>query len=86
MEKDLTSAVTDALANFTGEDNIDPNITELVAHRVAKALSAANEGNWREFTMWLESSSTYVQSDLDELALQDYVGELETQLEIWELL
>ena len=83
----LYDAVEEALSNFTG-DSVPPETIELVATRVATALELVAKDGFvgTRFTNLLESSSTYVQTDLDELELNDYVGELENQLEDYGLL
>jgi hypothetical protein len=77
-------ATEHALANFLGTDDIDQNIINLVADCCVQAIEALP--NWSYFNDLLEKSSTYVQTDLNELELADYVGELETQLEDYGLL
>lgn len=82
----VSEAVEVALANFLGEDPTEEQV-ELVAHRVLDALKKLQEGcGYFMFENLVESSSTYVQTDLDELGLADYVGEIETQLEDFYLL
>ena len=77
-------ATEHALANFLGTDDIDQNIINLVADCCVQAVEALP--NWSYFNSLLEKSSSYVQTDLNELELADYVGELETQLEEYGLL
>ena len=74
----LYRAVDHALANFLGTDDVDEGIVELVAHRIAEHWDNRDSGYFEDI---LASTSTYVQCDLDELELADYVGELETQLD-----
>jgi hypothetical protein len=81
-----TQATEHAIANFTGEDDIDPATIELVADLARQAVEAAKGGQWNYFNDLLEKSSTYVQTDLDESSLADYVAELEEQLEDYGLL
>jgi hypothetical protein len=77
----VTDAVEQALANFLGEDPTDDQV-ELVTDRVLTGLRQLADGaSYSVLTTYLESSSTYVQTDLDELEMADYVGVLETQLE-----
>ena len=71
----LTEAVEHALANFLGTDNLDETVIELVSQRVAEHIDSPN------LESFIESSSSYVQVDMDELTLNDYVGEMITQLE-----
>lgn len=78
----LYQAVEHALANFTGEDDIDETIIELVAHRIDEHLERTGDVS----DDVLASTSTYVQTDLDEETLNDYVGELEEQLEAYGIL
>jgi hypothetical protein len=78
------NATEHALANFLGTDDIDQDIINLVADCCVQAVEALP--NWSYFNDLLEKSSTYVQTDLNELEMQDYVGELETQLEEYGLL
>ena len=78
------NATEHALANFLGTDDIDQDIINLVADCARSAVAALP--NWSYFTNLLEKSSTYVQCDLSELEMADYVGELETQLEEYGLL
>ena len=81
------AAVEDALANWIGEDP-DDDMVECVASRVLTALEVlAETGSWgTECDLLVESSSTYVISDLDEKSLADYVGCIEDALEEWGLL
>ena len=78
------NATEHALANFLGTDDIDQNIINLVADCCVQAIEALP--NWSYFNSLLEKSSTYVQCDLNELEMADYVGELEVQLEDYGLL
>jgi hypothetical protein len=78
------SATEHALANFLGTDDIDQDTINLVANCCVQAIEVLP--NWSYFNGLLEKSSTYVQTDLNELELADYVGELETQLEDYGLL
>lgn len=66
------------LANYLGTDDLDEAMIELVADCCRQAVAVLP--NWTYFNDLLEKSSTYVQADLDELELADYVGELEDQL------
>ena len=77
-------ATEHALANFLGTDDIDQTIINLVADCCVQAVDALPY--WSYFNSLLEKSSTYVQTDLNELEMQDYVGELELQLEEYGLL
>ena len=72
-------AAEHALANYLGTDDIDQTIINLVADCCVQAVDALP--NWSYFENLLEKSSTYVLTDMDELELQDYVGELAQQLE-----
>ena len=72
-------AAEHALANYLGTDDIDQDIINLVANCCVQAVDALP--NWSYFENLLEKSSTYVLTDMDELELQDYVGELAQQLE-----
>jgi hypothetical protein len=77
----VTEAVESALANYIGEDPTADQV-ELVADRVMSGIKALrDDSDWSAFETMVESSSTYVQTDLDELGLADYVGEIEAQLE-----
>lgn len=77
-------AAEHALANFLGTDDLDQDMIELVGDCARQAVAALP--NWSYFTNLLEKSSSYVQTDLDEDELRDYVGELEEQLEAYGLL
>ena len=77
-------ATEHALANFLGTDDIDQDIINLVANCCVQAIEALPNSSY--FEALLEKSSTYVQCDLNELEMADYVGELETQLEDYGLL
>ena len=77
-------AAEHSLANFLGTDDIDQNIINLVADCCVQAIAALPD--WSYFNSLLEKSSTYVQCDLTELEMADYVGELEVQLEDYGLL
>jgi len=78
------NAAEHALANFLGTDDIDQDVIELVGDCAYQAVAALP--NWEHFLNTLEKASTYVRADMDELELQDFVGELEDQLEAYELL
>jgi hypothetical protein len=77
-------ATEHALANFLGTDDLDQEVINLVADCARQAVAALPD--WTYFTNLLEKSSTYVQTDLDEGEMRDYVGELEEQLEAYGLL
>jgi hypothetical protein len=77
-------AAEHALANFLGTDDLDQEVINLVADCARQAIAVLP--NWSYFTNLLEKSSSYVQTDLDEGELRDYVGELEEQLEAYGLL
>ena len=80
----LCLAVEHALANFTGSDEpVDGDIVDLVANRICEHWDNRYSSSFIDI---LESTSTYVQCDLSELELNDYAGELETQLEEYGLL
>ena len=77
----VTPAIEHALANWLGEDPTDDQV-ELVTDRVLTGLQKFNAGGgWGALDTYLESSSTYVQTDLDDDGLVDYASELSTQLE-----
>lgn len=73
------AAAEAALANYLGTDDLDEGVVEMVADCMHQAVAALP--NWRYSTSLLEKASTYVQSDLDELELNDFVAECELQLE-----
>jgi len=79
----LCSAVEHSLGNFLGTDDFDQEIIELVAMRIDEHLQkmADNPVLNGYFDDMLASTSTFVQSDMDEDTLNDYVGELVEQLE-----
>ena len=68
-----------ALANWLGIDDINEETVELVADCCHQACAALP--NWRSYQSQLEKASHYVQTDMDEMELNDFVAELETQLE-----
>jgi hypothetical protein len=74
-------AAEHAIANFTGEDDINTDVIELVAEMAKQAIEQANIGNFIYARALIEGASTYVQADLDELELNDWVGEMDNQLE-----
>ncbi len=76
-----TQATEHAIANFTGDDEIDPDVVELVADLGRQAIQLADEGKYAQALMLVEKASTFVQVDLDELEMTDWIGELDTQLE-----
>jgi DNA-binding SARP family transcriptional activator len=78
---ELFAAVEHAIANFTGEDDIDTDVVELVAGLVKEAVEEADAGRLSYARNLVEKASTYVQTDLDELEMNDWVGEVDTQLE-----
>lgn len=78
------NAAEHALANFLGTDDLDQDIVNLVADCCQQAVEVLPD--WDYFNDLLEKSSTYVQADMDDLQMADYVGELETQLGAYGLL
>lgn len=78
------SAAEDALANYYQDEDIDQNIIELVADCCRQAVAVLP--NWTYFHNLLEKSASYVEADMDEDTMQDFTGELESQLENWGLL
>ena len=78
------AAAEAALANFLGTDYIDQDTINLVANCCVQAIEALPNASY--FESLLEKSSSYVQADLNELELADYVGELKNQLEEYGLL
>jgi hypothetical protein len=78
------NAAEHALANFLGTDDLDQDVIELVGDCAYEAVQQLP--NWEYFSNLLEKASTYVRADMNELELQDFVGELEEQLEAYELL
>jgi hypothetical protein len=78
------NAAEHALANFLGTDDLDQDMIELVGDCAYEAVQKLP--NWEYFSDLLEKASTYVRTDMNELELQDFVGELEEQLEAYELL
>jgi hypothetical protein len=72
-------ATEHALANFLGTDELDQDMINLVANCCVEAIEVLP--NWSYFNDLLEKSSTYVQCDLNEVEMSEYVGELEMQLE-----
>jgi hypothetical protein len=77
-------AAEDALANFLGDDDINQDMINLVANCCVDAVAALPNESY--FESLLEKSSTYVQTDLNESEMQNYVDELETQLVTYGLL
>ena len=77
-------AAQEALANYLGTDDLDQDMINLVANCCVDAIAALP--NELYFEALLEKSSTYVQCDLNESEMQDYVDELETQLVTYGLL
>jgi hypothetical protein len=77
-------AAEHALANYLGTDDLNEATIELVADCARQAVAALP--NWTYFRDLLEKASTYVQVDMDELEMQDFTGELETQLEDYGIL
>ena len=84
MENDFYNAAEHALANFLGTDDLDQDMIEMVGDCCYQAVAALP--NCTYFQNLLEKSSSYVQADMDEDTLNDYVAELEEQLEAYELL
>jgi hypothetical protein len=79
----LYDAVEHALANFLCTDDIDKTMIELVADRITEHWDRRDSDFFEDV---LASTSTYVCADLDEVELNDYVGEMITQLEDYEVL
>jgi hypothetical protein len=81
-------AVEHALANFLGTDDLDEAMVELVAFRIDNFVkkSAKDLTLCARFDDMLAGTSTYVQTDLDELAMNDYIGELVEQLENYDVI
>jgi hypothetical protein len=71
-------AAEHSLANYLGTDDLDQDTINLVANCCVQAIAALP--SWTYFNDLLEKSSSYVRCDMDELEMQDYVGELEAQL------
>ena len=81
----LQPLIEEAVAVFTGDtDQVTAETVECVATRVHTALEmAAHEGCWSdEHQQMFESSSTYVQTDLDEEGLEEWVACLEESLAV----
>jgi hypothetical protein len=78
------NAAEHALANFLGTDDLDQDMIEVVGDCAYEAVQKLP--NWEYFSDLLEKASTYVRTDMNDLELQDFVGELEEQLEAYELL
>ncbi len=78
---DLYAAVEHAIANFSGEEEIDPDVVELVADLAKQAVDEATVGNYSYARDLVEKASTYVLTDLDELETNDWVCEVDNQLE-----
>jgi hypothetical protein len=74
-------ATEHAIANFTGTDDIDPDVVELVASLGKQAVEQAEARNYRYAIDLAEKASTFVQVDLTDLEMQDWVGELNQQFE-----
>ena len=74
-------ATEHAIANFAGDDDIDPDVVELVAGMGKQAVEQANIHNFTYARALIEGASTYVQTDLDELELNDWVSEMDNQFE-----
>ena len=83
-ENDFYNAAEHALANFLGTDDLDQDMIELVGDCCYQAVQQLPNATY--FENLLEKASTYVQVDLDEDTMQDFVAELEHQLEAYELL
>jgi len=81
---DYYDAAQEALANYLGTDDPDQDMINLVANCCVDAIAALPNESY--FESLLEKSSTYVQTDLNELEMQSYVDELETQLVTYGLL
>ena len=81
---DYYDAAQDALANYLGTDDLDQDMINLVANCCVDAVAALPNESY--FESLLEKSSTYVQTDLNESEMQNYVDELETQLVTYGLL
>jgi hypothetical protein len=74
-------ATEHAIANFTGDDDIDPDVVELVADLGQQAIKLADEGKYAQALMLVEKASTFVQVDLNELEMTDWIDELDTRYE-----
>jgi len=81
---DYYDAAQEALANYLGTDDLDQDMINLVANCCVDAIAALP--NEAYFECLLEKSSSYVQADLNESEMQNYVDELETQLVTYGLL
>lgn len=77
-------AAEHALANFLGSDEIDQDTVELVGDCCYEAVQQLPNRTY--FTNLLEKASTYVRADMGEDELDDFVNELELQLEAYEIL
>ena len=74
------NACEHAIANFTGDDDIDPTVVELVAQLAMLAMDEVKKGDHKRAEGLIEKAATFVQADLDEGELCDWVGEMDTQL------
>ena len=81
---DYYNAAQEALANYLGIDDPDQDMINLVANCCVDAIAALPNESY--FESLLEKSSTYVQCDLNESEMQNYIDELETQLVTYGLL
>lgn len=80
-ENNFYNAAEHALANFLGTDDLDQDVIELVGDCMYQAVQVLP--NWTYFNNLLEKASTYVQADMDEDTMQDFVAELEEQMEYY---
>jgi hypothetical protein len=79
--EDLYAAAEHAIANFSGEEEIDQDTIELVAGLAKQAVDEATAGNYSYARDLVEKASTYVLTDLDDLQMNDWICEVDNQLE-----
>ena len=87
-EETLYEAIEHALSNVIGHDDIDTDVIQSVADRVAHVLEKCDEDELEdELVQTSELLDESFDADLwDEVELNDYVCELVTQLEEYEVL
>ena len=83
MNADFYNAAEHALANYFGIDEFNQELIELVGDCMFEAVQQLP--NWAYYNNLLQKASTYLQTDMNDLELNDFVGELEEQLEAYGL-
>jgi hypothetical protein len=84
----LREAVDEAIANFVGHDEYDEETVDVVHDQIYFNVKQYLEKkiSYGNFLLFIEGTSTYVQADLSEDELDQYVAGMVDSLEEWGVL